>query len=506
MVAGIKMSDLQIPDSWASSKLGEIVDRVQYGATASAKKSGKLKLLRITDITDEGVNWDTVPFCDLPFAEGEKYLLQNGDVLIARTGGTVGKSFRVVNPPKNVIFASYLIRLCPKPEFRQTKYIEMYLRSPSYWSAIQQGAKGAAQPNVNSETLKAISLPLPPLQEQIRVVAKIESTQEKIKTIEESVSKAEELIGKYRESLLQKAFRGQLVPQDPNDEPASELLKRIRAKRAQATDSKKKKKEDLPLISEDEIPFEIPKSWEWVRIGELFQLEIILEHKDGNHGSNYPRSAEFVSSGVPFLTAKSITSDEQISENLLDYLSPKKAKSLSIGHIKKGDVLFAHNATVGPVVEYNFDFDDAVIGTSLTCYRPNPRYLTQSFLAYALRSWIFQSQIRKVMGQATRNQVPITKQREMILPLPPLQEQKRIAKLIDELIPGIGSATNRIQRIAHVADLLRHSMLNSAFSGNLVPQISSEGTGQELLKMVNQLSQKNISQKSGKPSKKKAKL
>lgn len=338
--------------------------------------------------------------------------------------------------------------------------------------------------------MKTVPIVIPPLDEQKRISKKIESTQEKIKTIEESVSKAEELIGKYRESLLQKAFRGQLVPQDPNDEPASELLKRIRAERAQATDSKKKKKEDLPPISGDEIPFEIPKSWAWVRIGELFQIEMLLEHKDGNHGSNYPRSSEFVTSGIPFLTAKSINSDEQISEDLLEYLSKKKAKSLSIGHIKKGDVLFAHNATVGPVVEYNFDFDDAVIGTSLTCFRPNPKYLNQKFLTYVLRSWVFQSQIRKVMGQATRNQVPITKQREMILPLPPLNEQNRIANSIDKLIPGVTVAANRIDEIACAIGVLRQSILNSAFSGKLVSQHSAEGTGHELMKKISLLTAK----------------
>lgn len=165
-------------------------------------------------------------------------------------------------------------------------------------------------------------------------------------------------------------------------------------------------------------------------IGDLLHTGALLLHKDGNHGSLYPRTDDFSSAGVPFLSAKAITDEGSIDNNLVEHLRADKAEKLRIGWIEKGDVLLAHNASVGKVGLYDGRFERALIGTSLTAFRPNPGFLTPEYLASALKSADFQAQLQSNMGQTTRNQVPITGQRALQIVLPSLDLQKEFANRI----------------------------------------------------------------------------
>ncbi|HEY9629975.1 MAG TPA: restriction endonuclease subunit S [Coleofasciculaceae cyanobacterium] len=163
-------------------------------------------------------------------------------------------------------------------------------------------------------------------------------------------------------------------------------------------------------------------------IQELLDEKIILEMQDGNHGERHPRQSDFVSEGIPFLTATNVI-DEQVLIHLAPRVSHQKAKTLRIGWIQPDDILLAHNATVGRVgIVPKFE-GKAVIGTSLTYYRLNQQRLNSNFFALVLRSQDFQAQLEQAMEQTTRNQVPITRQKELSVPLPPIAEQKRIATI-----------------------------------------------------------------------------
>lgn len=160
--------------------------------------------------------------------------------------------------------------------------------------------------------------------------------------------------------------------------------------------------------SATQTPQEIP-------IGKLLATGALLVHKDGNHGSLYPRADDFTTAGTPFITAKAIRDDGTLAVDRVDYLTNEKASQLRIGWIQKGDVLLSHNASVGKVATYEGELGPALIGTSLTCFRPDERYLNVSFLAAALRAEGFQRQLAHDMSQTTRNQVPITAQRRLTL-------------------------------------------------------------------------------------------
>ena len=154
-------------------KLENITSNIHYGYTASAQEVGNVKLLRITDIHENNVNWDSVPYCDISKDKLPKYILKNRDIVMARTGGTIGKSYIINNLNKKAVFASYLIRIIPLKNINEN-YLKQFFESPLFGSQLKDNTKGTGQPNVNAKSLKNLLIPLPPLTEQIKIVIKIE--------------------------------------------------------------------------------------------------------------------------------------------------------------------------------------------------------------------------------------------------------------------------------------------------------------------------------------------
>ena len=161
-----------IPDNWRWVRWGNISESIQYGYNAPAKDKGRIKMVRISDIQNNIVLWDTVPYCEIAESDIGTYLLQTNDILFARTGGTVGKSYLVQEVPEEAIYAGYLIRtrysqwLCPQ-------YLKFFMESELYWSQLRNGTIATAQPNCNGKTLGKMLLPIPPLSEQYRIVEKV---------------------------------------------------------------------------------------------------------------------------------------------------------------------------------------------------------------------------------------------------------------------------------------------------------------------------------------------
>jgi type I restriction enzyme M protein len=163
----------QAPSGWQWARLGNISRKIHYGYTASANSSlTDVRLLRITDIQNNCVDWPSVPGCEISNTEVDQYRLERGDILIARTGGTIGKTFLVSEVPVTAVFASYLIRV-QKAAAINDEYLKLFLESPVYWKQLEDGARGAGQPNVNGQTLGRMVVPIPPASEQSRIVARV---------------------------------------------------------------------------------------------------------------------------------------------------------------------------------------------------------------------------------------------------------------------------------------------------------------------------------------------
>lgn len=163
----------EIPESWKWVRWGTLSESIQYGYNAPAQSFGRIKMVRISDIQDGKVIWESVPFCNIHETEIADYILKKNDILFARTGGTVGKSYLVKDVPEESIYAGYLIRtrysksLCPE-------YMKYFMESALYWTQLKNGTIATAQPNCNGKTLAKMLLPLPPLAEQKRIVEKLE--------------------------------------------------------------------------------------------------------------------------------------------------------------------------------------------------------------------------------------------------------------------------------------------------------------------------------------------
>ena len=404
----------EIPESWEWMRWGDLSESIQYGYNAPAKQNGRIKMVRISDIQNGRIVWDTVPFCDITEVEIETYLLKKNDILFARTGGTVGKSYLVKDTPEEAIYAGYLIRtrysnqLCPQ-------YLKCFMESTLYWSQLKEGTIATAQPNCNGKTLAKMILPIPPLAEQRRIVAKIEELMplvERYGKAQQALDQLNEsLPARLRQSILQEAIQGRLVPQDPKEEPASELLKRIRKEREQLVKEGKLKKKDMESkpIEEDEIPFEIPEGWEWCRVSTI--LNILDSQRK-------PVTKSDRESGIyPYCGANGV----------LDYVKNYIFDGSFILIGEDGSVITKNGNPVVNKIEGKIWVNNHA---HIVQEFDNLGY--QDFLYYALQSIDISMYVHGFMPKYSQGDL-----RKTIIPLPPLSEQKRIVAKVEELFETI---------------------------------------------------------------------
>lgn len=193
---------------WKEKEIKDICEHPQYGFTESSsrEKIGP-KFLRITDIQGGKVNWEKVPYCKCN--EVKKYQLAKGDIVFARTGATVGKSYLINEVPADSIFASYLIRLRVL-DSALPNFLYYFFQSPDYWQQITDEQIGMAQPNVNGSRLAKIKIPFPSLTEQKKIVARLDSLSEKVNQLKKLQSATTADLSALSRSILHQAFDGEL--------------------------------------------------------------------------------------------------------------------------------------------------------------------------------------------------------------------------------------------------------------------------------------------------------
>lgn len=203
------LSAYDLPAGWTLSTLGEISTKPQYGWTTKANhESGKVKLLRTTDITSGKINWTTVPYCTKEPDDLEKYLLKPGDIVISRAG-SVGVSY-LLTDAANAVFASYLIRFRPNEPLNK-KYVYYYLKSPDYWKTIGKSTLGIAVPNINATKLSKVKIPIAPVEEQNRIVAEIEKQFSRLDEAVDNLKRVKANLKRYKASVLKAAVEGKLT-------------------------------------------------------------------------------------------------------------------------------------------------------------------------------------------------------------------------------------------------------------------------------------------------------
>ncbi|WP_099348456.1 restriction endonuclease subunit S [Acetobacter aceti] len=198
---------MMLPQGWVETQLEAICHSINYGCTSTSDaKRGDIRYIRITDIQDNDVEWNNVPYLVTLPKDIEKYELNKGDLVFARTGATVGKSHLFDALPYRSVFASYLIRVRCNEKFLCPTYAKWFFQSPQYWKQINDGAEGTGQPNFNGTKLAHLVVPLPPLAEQRRIIAKLDSLTARIARARAELERAKQLKEKWSRSFLRKLF------------------------------------------------------------------------------------------------------------------------------------------------------------------------------------------------------------------------------------------------------------------------------------------------------------
>lgn len=295
-----------------------------------------------------------------------------------------------------------------------------------------------------------------------------------------------------KNSILQRAIEGKLVPQRKEEGTAKELLAEIRAEKARLIKEKKiKKSKPLPEITDDEKPFDIPESWEWVRLDDICK-----SISDGDHQAP-PKSEK----GVPFLVISDVRSGKLNFKNTR-HVPVEYFKTLSPERIPlKGDILFTVTGSYGIPVLINFDMEFC-FQRHIALLKPMIDY---TFLSYILESPFIKTQCDAVATGTAQKTVGLKSLKSLLLPLPPLYEQGRIITKIEELQPDIDAydkAQTKLQAIEQrFPDDMKKSLLQYAIEGKLVPQRKEEGTAKDLLAEIRAEKARLVKEKKIKKSK-----
>ena len=501
-----------LPVGWTVASFGDVCSQPQYGYTTKASVSGDLRLLRTSDITAGKVNWETVPYCSENPDDPERYLLEDGDILVSRAG-TVGASHLVNGNLKKAVFASYLIRFKP---FVNKQFLGYFLQSPDYWTAISGEKLGIAVPNVNASKLKSIKLLVPPLSEQCRIVEKIEALFNEIDKGVDSLRAAKTDLGLYRQSLLKAAFEGKLTAdwraRNPDKLESSDvLLARIRQERedrykaalndweravvdwrADGGKGKKPAKPKRPRVdvrsrrksneqsdgqgergtgSATELLWAIPDSWKWATIKQLGDVV--------SGGTPSTRVPEYWGNDIVWFTPSDLTGyKSKFIAKGGKSLSSKGLANSSARVIPAGSVMFSSRAPVGYVA----------INTV-------PAATNQGFKSVVLHHKIFNEYVYHYLKSAkhiaeeratgtTFEELSGSAFGALPIPIPSLNEQTEIARILDIHFKSAEALETEINASLTRADMLRQSILKKAFSGQLVPQDLNDEPASILLERV----------------------
>lgn len=429
----------EIPDGWVWTRLGNLCAAIQYGLSNSAEPKGSHKFLRITDIQNGMVNWDAVPFTST--SDPDVYLLKPGDIVFARTGATVGKSFLITETPYPSVYASYLIRIRLLGDL-PSEYIYQFFDSACYWSQITDKSVGVGQPNCNGTALKELFIPLPPINEQLRIIPTVRKLLKHVTKIDTEEKALMSIVTAAKAKILDLAIRGKLVTQNPDDEPASALLERIRTEKDELIKQgkiKRDKKESFIFKGEDnsyyekigsvvqcidsEIPFEIPDSWAYERLGNICSVArggsprpIKNYLTDDENGLNWIKIGDTEQGGKYIFSTKEKIRPDGLSKTRYvhcgDFLL---TNSMSFGrpYILKTDGCIHDGWLVIGDVENVFDQD------FLYCM------LSSSAMYNALSSLAVGSTVKNLKSDSVKT---------LIVPIPPIEEQKAIATQVDTFL------------------------------------------------------------------------
>lgn len=484
-----------LPNGWSWARLGSIADKLTDGShNPPLNTENGFPMLSSQNVLDGSISFSNPSryLSESDFrSENQRTIISPGDILLTIVA-TIGRSAVVPdNAPKFAIQRSVaVIRTQLNSEF-----LAIQLRSPYAFSYYDEHGKGTAQRGIYLKKLSMMPVVIPPLAEQRRIVLKVDELMKLCDELESANTKRErrrdrlvaatlhgmnngdtlleakekfsfeesarfyfnqfsrltarnEHIQQLRQTILNLAVRGKLVPQDPEDEPALELFTRLRAEKERLIDKEKIKKEKLlTRITVEEQPFEIPQHWSWFRWGDIALKIGDIDHKmpdTAKNGIPYVSPRDFLPHNeIDFEGAKRVSVDD------FDRLSAKIKPEV-------GDLIYPRYGTIGEnrLVEVQRDFlvsySCAVIKILLDFVNPKYQYVFSI-------SDLARNQAKASENKATQPNVGINSIKEFLFPLPPLAEQHRIATKVDELM----TLCDELEAVITTTATTRHQLLEA---------------------------------------------
>ena len=436
-----------IPESWEWVRHNDLFE-ISGGSQPPKSKfisEARDGYIRLYQIRDYGNN--PVPVY-IPISAASK-ISQKGDILLARYGASLGKVFWAEDGAYNVAMA----RVIPlyETELISKEFLFLFYQSSLYQSVIHANSR-SAQAGFNKEDLSSLLFPLPPRSEQERIVCAYEKLQPFLKAYDDAAHSLATMNKDFPEalkkSILQEAVQGKLVPQDPSDEPAEALLERIRAEKQLLIKEGKIKKDKHESVIfrrdnshyekldgverciDDELPFEIPDSWEWVRLIDI--CEYIQRGKSPKYSpiKKYPVIAQkcnqwsgFSIEKAQFIEPESITSygkERFLQDNDLMW------NSTGLGTLGR---MAVYKSALNP-------YELAVADSHVTVIRPMKEFISPQYLYYYFSNPTVQSVIEdQADGTTKQKELSAATVRAYLVPLPPYNEQIRIVNQIEAVLP-----------------------------------------------------------------------
>ena len=391
--------------------MGEI-SRIIYGYTekASSEEVGP-KFLRITDIQNGTVNWESVPYCNISDTDFEKYKLIDGDIVFARTGATTGKSYLISTPPK-AVFASYLIKVHINNRDVCYEFLNFFFHSKSYWEVINKGISGSAQGGFNATKLSSLEIPLPPLPEQQRIVSildKVFTAIDKTKAnAEQNLKNARDVFDSYLQGVFEKKGDG----------------------------------------------------WEHIRMGDICQIY------DGTHFSpKNGRDGDYM-----YITAKNIK-PYYIDVSNISYVTEDDHNDIySRCSPKKGDVLYIKDGATAGIATVNTIEEEFSMLSSVALIKCS-NIILNTFLVHYMNSSVGKKNFLGYLDGAAITRLTLIKIKNVCFSIPTLEEQQSIVNKLDALRAETQKLEAIYKKKLDCLEELKKSVLQKAFAGELIEDV-----------------------------------
>jgi type I restriction enzyme, S subunit len=461
---------------WESIKIEDIATKVGSGSTPrggseSYKESG-IPLIRSMNIHFDGIHYEGLAHIDNEQADSLKNVeVFTDDVLLNITGASIG---RVTQAPKEMNGARVNQHVCiirPKKELNPT-FLSKYLASPSVQRIIMSEEYGVTRQALTKQAILNFEIPLPPLNEQRRIVSTIEQLTDRSHKARAALEDVPKLIAQFRQSVLAAAFRGDLTADwrenNPDIEPASELLERIKIEQCGKKGAFYKKLKTFDF-DDKEI---LPKGWCWSTFAQVSERVTV-----GHVGS---MKNEYTENGIPFLRSQNVRENYFEAAGLI-YISQEFHEKLEKSRLSPGDIIVVRSGSVGVSCVVPDSLADANCSDLIIVKQP--KGINPFFGAYYMNS-VARSDVDKNRVGIALTHFNTKSMAEMLVPVPPMLEQEEIIRQIKACFSLIILVEDKRLEITDSLVTLDRSILAKAFRGELVPQDPNDEPAAVLLERI----------------------